>query len=372
MIQKANNIPLNIPNSKSCDGFRMIPKKIFNQINNILIYRKNDININNQIAIENHHNNIIKYKYYNEMFNFIQNDIYELFNKNLFWNFNMDSRVCEHKFKNGKNKGLYCGKRIDITCTDKYGKYRCCKHISTKIYKPKIKNIDPNKLCIAKTGYKDKFNCKMKKRYSCYCIHHYMEKYRFNNTELAKMFYSEIALFNDIEIELVNTNIPKSYKYNCKIIKKINIIDIYENNGYNNIKLICYNKENLENTNNLNKLSNLDNILIEKENKNEVQKKHDHDLDYILKNNIQDTRCDQVSYEINKESIKNLYKNSVDLNTNINNFKYKLKLIKEILIIIPNCSIKNCNNINNINIIKGLYCKSHAIDEFNFNNLNYL
>ena len=41
MIQKANNIPLNIPNSKSCDGFRMIPKKIFNQINNILIYRKN-------------------------------------------------------------------------------------------------------------------------------------------------------------------------------------------------------------------------------------------------------------------------------------------------------------------------------------------
>lgn len=211
MIQKSNNIPLNIPNSKSCDGFRMIPKKIFNQINNILIYRKNDININKQIAIEDHHNDIIKYKYYNEMFNFIQNDIYELFNKNLFWNFNMDSRVCENKFK--------------------YGKYRCCKHISTKTYKPKIKIVDPNKLCIAKTGYKDKSDCKMEKRYGCYCIHHYMENYRFNNTELAKMFYSEIALFNNIEIELVNTSIPKCYKYNCKIIKKINSIDIYVNNG---------------------------------------------------------------------------------------------------------------------------------------------
>lgn len=99
-----------------------------------------------------------------------------------------------------------------------------------------------------------------------------------------------------------------------------------------------------------------------------------------MKNNIQNTICDQVSYETNKEYIKNLYKNPVDLNTNINNFKYKLKLIKEILNITPNCSIKNCNNINNINIIKGLYCKSHAMDAFNkynkskyiFNNWNYL
>jgi hypothetical protein len=246
-MKKDNIITLNIPSSKSNDGFKMIPRSIFNQINNMLLYRKNDININEKIAIENHHQDIIKYKYYNEFFDILQKDIYELFNTSFFWNCNMDSRVCDFKITSGKNEGLLCGKRIDIKCTNNNGKYRCFDHISKKDYKPKI-NTKKNKenLCICKIGYKKQFNCNVMKKYGDYCIYHYKEKIKIQNTKSAKDYYNEISLLNNINIEQTNNCKILNKIYNCNIYnKKIVIADKYDINGYKfNNKLICYNINN--------------------------------------------------------------------------------------------------------------------------------
>lgn len=358
MIQKTN-IPKQIPNSISDNGFRMVPIKIFNQINNTLIYRKNDLNIEQKIAEDNNHDDIIKYKYYEEYFSIIQEDIYDLFNQKLFWNLNMNSRVCDHKYKNGTKKGLICGRRIDIkvdqNCKEENGKWRCGKHVSMKVYKPMVKNIDLNDLCINKTGYKDKYNCKMKKKYGCYCIHHYMENNSFNNTDikLAKIYYNEIKLLNNIEVENTNNSLIKSYKYNCNINNSINIIDKYENNGYKYPKLICYNNNKNKSLNNI-----VEKLLINNKEELKVKPFKEKSLENKKNNNIN---------KINTGLI--------DLNINIDNFKYK-----EILNISPKCNSKDCTNINDISIIKYLYCKKHATivnnnsnrKKYQFNNWNYI
>lgn len=334
MIQK---IPKNIPNSISNDGFRMIPMNFFKQINNLLIYRRNDLNSEKIISEENHHNDHYKYKYYEEYFNIIQNDIYNLFNEKLFWSLNMDSRVCEHRYRNGKMKGLICGRRIDIkineNCKEDNGRWRCAKHISTKVYKPTPKNIDSSLLCIGKTGYKNKFDCKNGKKYGCYCIYHYMKKNGINDIELAKSYYKEICLFNNIEVENTNNSIIKSYKYNCIINNNLNIIDKYERNGFKNIKLICF----FNDKSYFGKLSD---------------------------NFVQNTKEDIVKKLKNLENSKNFRKNIIFNDFCKNNKKdiqvvnticnLNKELINEILKINP-----ICDNIN-ILIVKRLYCKDHT------------
>lgn len=377
MIQKIN-IPKNIPDSRTNDGFRMIPKKIFKQINNVLIYRKKNINIEEEIALENHHKDIIKYKYYHEMFNIMQQDVYNLFNKKVFWNLNMDDRACEHKYTEGKMKGLFCGARIDIKvakdCKEENGLWRCSKHVSTKVYKPIGKTIDPNKFCIGKTGYKKRFNCNMEKKYGCYCIHHYMENNSFNSTEIknAKIYYNEINILNNIEIKNTNNSLIKSYNYNCKIKEKIIINDKYERNGIKDIKLITYFEELSDNS--------IQNIKEGKPEEDDIVNKLKIPENSKKLQNLNKIVMNRPNEGNIHEQIKKIYKDNIELNINIENFKYKLKIIKEILKINPKCCFKNCNKINNINIMKGLYCQTHATDinnnynknSYKFNDWNYL
>jgi hypothetical protein len=353
MIQK--DIPI-FPNSVKNDGFKMIPKTIFNQINNnVLIYRRNEIEIDKKIAEENHHDDIIKYKYYKEFFSIIQKDIYELFNEKLFWKYNMDKRVCDFEIKSGKHIGLLCGKRVDIKCNDRNGYYRCSSHVSSKYYKPKInKNkIDKDNLCIAKIGYKQSFNCNMFKKYGNYCIYHLKENIGIDNSEKAKIYHKEVTSLSNLIVEPTNNSIMKSNKYNCKIDKKIDIIDIYEKNGYKEVKLICYYNENSRNKQNyeeliFNSVHNFYDISFKKENKLEYSKK--------------------------------IYNECIDLNIKIDNWKKKLQLIDEILNINNKCDIRNCNKIKNLFLTKSFYCKDHALNTLNtyskskyiFNSWNYL
>jgi hypothetical protein len=166
MIQKVDNIPfkIDIPNSKTNDGFRMLPNMIINQINKIFIYRKQQLDIDEKIEIENNRK-IDYFIYYYNMYDIIKEDIYNLFNNKQFWRSNMHDRVCEHTITEGKYQGLFCGKRVDIKSTDKNGNWKCSKHISIKYYKPKHKKIPIDKLCISKIGYKNKQNCNMEMKY---------------------------------------------------------------------------------------------------------------------------------------------------------------------------------------------------------------
>lgn len=224
-----NDIPkIHIPDSMTKNGFRMIPKSIINQINNKFIEIKKQIDIDKKIEIEMNRD-ISYFNYYYTMYNIIQKEIYKLFNIQQFWKCNMDYRVCEHKYKEGFYAGLYCGKRVDINCPDKNGMWKCCKHVSTKYYKPKDKNVNPSELCIAKTGYKNKFNCNMLKKYGEYCIHHYKIINNFVNIKDAKKYYDEINLLSNIYIEKYNNCKVRNKTYICNINNKnIDIIDKYE------------------------------------------------------------------------------------------------------------------------------------------------
>lgn len=368
MIQKENNISLCIPESKTKNGFRMIPIKIFKQINDILNYRKNNININEKIAIENNHQDILKYKYYNEFLDILQKDLYELFNKKLFWELNMDKRVCDFKIKSGKYQGLYCGKRIDIKSMNKDGYYRCSSHISSKYYKPKINvnKSDENNLCIAKTGYKKKFNCNMLKKYGDYCIYHYKEVIKEKDIKSTKYYFDEINLFNNIYVEQSN---------NCKIISKkeflknelkllFNIdftyynsnkhVDIFEVKINNKICLenqcfnkTFYNKDLCYNHFKKQQTIGYRNIINEKT------------YNYINKNYKEVNKENEI--EITKYNCNNLMEILNRFNKNIleNTNKFK-KIIYDFNISIPKCKYINCKNNRKKYIIYYDYCYEHT------------
>lgn len=55
----------------------------------------------------------------------IKEKLISLLNSDLFWFLHsMHPRYCTHKHKRGSKINMICGKRIDIKCDDKDGKYK--------------------------------------------------------------------------------------------------------------------------------------------------------------------------------------------------------------------------------------------------------
>lgn len=349
-----------IPNIAYNDGIKIIPKAIINHYNDFFRKIKIDLEIDKKIEIQNHRN-IYHFKYYYEMINIIQENFYNSINQDAFWKKIMNYKVCHHKFKKGNKAGDLCGRLININVKDKYGKFLCSDHISKKYYDVKLLNVPEEERCIGNTINNER--CKFRKKYRQFCKFHYAEKYNINKNDV-ELHYKRKFVYKtkvkDITLNYITLNDANAVllEINNKIkINNIRIIDPYGHNESNNIKLICYYNYKTKN-------SILDEDILNK-------------LD--IKKNIEKDKeiC------INKESFKFLNKTNtelINLNANINNFKYKLEIIKEILNINPSCSSKGCTYINNIKIIKGLYCESHAIDALNkyknnrykINNWNYL
>ena len=136
--------------------------------------------------------------------------------------------VCPYHLKQIKNNSSISELPDELPDEKLYGK-----HIFT------TKNEDYIDIEKRKTCKKDLFNIKIYD-YNKYNLP--ILKYNFKkDLNEIKVYYNEIFLLNNIDIPKSNNcNIKSIYK--CKIYNKnIKILDKYENNGYNKIKLIEYN-----------------------------------------------------------------------------------------------------------------------------------
>lgn len=209
------NIPIpNIPNITHNDGIKVDPKMLILFYNNFFKKTKHELDIDKNIEIENHRK-IDHFEHYHYMFYKIQKNFYNELNNNKYWISILNKNVCDFKTKNGKNGGNICGRIIEIKYIDGKNHFKCAQHISKKYHIPKPTIIDKEKKCLGINKYNEP--CGFSKKYGNLCIHHYAKN-------------------NDISINNVNKY------YNLQ--KNISIIDSYENNGYKDIKLICYNNEN--------------------------------------------------------------------------------------------------------------------------------
>lgn len=109
---------------------------------------------------------------------------------------------CDFRYENGKMKGLFCNRKIDIISSDGKSHSKCYRHISKKIYKPILKK-DPNKLCISLNSKGEL--CGSYKTHGDYCIYH-----------KHKLFDDEIQLFFNIDIDVNNDTIYQKYLKNYK------------------------------------------------------------------------------------------------------------------------------------------------------------
>jgi hypothetical protein len=272
MIQQYKIPKLHTPEICSKDNFKIYSKNLVNLINNFYDRIYDHIDSEEIIAIENHHKDIIKYKYFKEFYNFIKYQFYIELNNNLynnglsFWSKLLGDKVCDYRYKNGKSAGKYCGRTIEITPSHKYGNYRCAKHISKKYYIPKERNIEQDKLCIGYNKYNKR--CNKFKKYGDHCIYHFnpyktiIEDYYEQELVISdEIEYNEIKIFNNIYIDYIKKIYPKN-------IFKLNIID---NLKKNSIKLICYynDKNKVENKYTLKKQETICNIINNKQNNSE-------------------------------------------------------------------------------------------------------
>jgi hypothetical protein len=348
-----NNIPsINIPTIAYNNGIKIIPKAIINHYNDFFKKIKKDLEIDENIEIQNHRS-IEHFKYYYEIANDIQAKFYDSINTDSFWKSIMNYKICQHRFKKGNKAGDLCGRSFDIKTHNKYGQFLCSDHIPKKYYNVKPLNVPIENRCIGNTVNNER--CKFNKKYNDICSFHYAEKYsiNLNTVDDHYILHEEINLLYNIYVENTNNSLLKNYNYNCKINKKLIIIDKYEKLNHNNKLISFYNEK--EKT-----MSSLEEDIL---NNLEITKNGKNFENLIQINNIQAI----TSYDLNEE------KNKLNqLNIDINNFRYKLEIINEILKINPKCNIKDCTNINNLNIIKGLYCQTHANDAINtYNKNNY-
>lgn len=243
------------------------------------------------------------------LLNSVKKNMLNEFSKRYIWQTELASdKTCEHLFgEKSRKHGEMCGRRIDIKAEKENTQYRCSMHIDNK-YKPKSRIIDPKDLCkgIKKNGD----SCSMKGIHKGYCIYH-------NGQNKIKKLQKKV---NKIEQD----NIIRDIKEITKKSVNIKSFDIVEE-----LKIKPF----------INEL--------------EIKNNEYTDVDKLKKDEI-----DKINNKL------------INLNININNFKYKLEIINEIFNIKPNCRNKYCNNINTIRIIKSLYCKNHA--EIALNNQNYL
>lgn len=219
----------NIPKTRSKTGLGMVPEYIVKNIDDIF----KDINLyiksEKDIYLENNNNNeYIRFSYYCDAYELIyEKFMYFIFNKFLFWEKNMNHRICDYKYKNGKYAGMFCGRIIDIKCTDENGMWRCSKHISSKYHKPKPLNVPIEERCISlcKNGER----CKFRKKYFKYCKFHYSIEYNIN-VNIVDEHYIEtnkkIIFENNIkEIVKKSFNINSLYNIinkNDNIVEKVN------------------------------------------------------------------------------------------------------------------------------------------------------
>lgn len=315
---KEEVIPFIIPNSKKHDGFRMLPNMIINQINKLFVHIKKQIDIDKEIEIEQNRNTD-HFIYYYEMYNIIRKGLYDLFINKHFWKNNMNYKVCEHIITTGEYAGLFCGNRIDINC--KENKYRCATHIGTKYHKPKKRNIEEYNRCIKFNKHNER--CGNPKKYGDICKKHYSKLYNININDVDRHYniQNEINILHNIVIDQINTSLLKSKRYCCNIFRNVILKDKYENNGYKDIKLICYNI--LEN-NIINEKTNIYNI--EKDSEKIVQclgiGKRPIDCFYYSDNNFKKRK---INYKIENEI---LYDLKFSFRYNIMNY-YMNKIKKE-------------------------------------------
>lgn len=225
----------------------MVPEYITKNIENIFVDIKTNIESEKKIYLENNNNELyIKYCNYKEAFNLIYNSFMHcIYNKYLFWESNMNHRICDYKYKKGTYAGLFCGRTIDIKCTDNNGRWRCSKHISTKYHEPKPLNVPIEERCISYI-YNGKEKCKFRKKYDMYCKFHYSKINNIDLNNVEKYYKKELNKDNfkkeikEIINKSVNINNLYDIVYNTKnktyydINEEIYLLGNIEINGLNN------------------------------------------------------------------------------------------------------------------------------------------
>lgn len=185
-------------NTKDKDGINIIPDKLYNNIYNIMEDRLNEINDNLEIAEKYNPTNIEKYKYYKEAFEMFKKDISDNLHKNRFWQNSMDYGHCDFIMKSNPN--IICNRKINIEVFNKYGKWRCAKHVSKIHYEPNCNIRNKNNLCIG-TSIRTNEQCELPKKYGDFCIYHYANDIGIANVNQAKQYHDECTTFNNINIE---------------------------------------------------------------------------------------------------------------------------------------------------------------------------
>lgn len=252
----------------------------------------------------------IEFYSHNEKFvnllNTVKKNMLDKFKRRYTWQTEvLSEQVCEHLYgEKSKKYGQICGRRIDINFDGK--NYKCAKHIGIK-HKPKARNIPENIKC--KSLKKNGHPCSMygKIKYGGNCVYHFKEE----KTEILQ----------DKVIILENENNLLNTEENCKNSKELVRTSININSLYN---------------------------IIEKLNEN---------TDFIEKKEI----IKNISSE-DKPLIKDLKSQSTELNSNINNFKIKLKIMREVL------NTKYCSN-NNYNNIYLILISSFSIEKLDSNDI---
>lgn len=328
-------------------GLTIMPIILINKIKNIFDDIKNDIEIDKNIDIENNSFNPDKYKFYDELFDIIQTKIINSFNSSYFWALVMNEKICDYKYKSGKNAGTICGKRIEIECYNKNGYYRCAKHISTKIYESSSKkHIETKYLCVENSKHGTR--CKFSRKYGDYCIYHYKKINNIDNIKDVNKIYEERNAYNEYKIYLEKVN--SNYDYYDMIIKK-SIININKENNKIDINEyikymlkqtipedILYNnilKHNI-NKNDSNVLESLDNIINEMKFKNNMLFEKTRKVLEIKNIESKNIDLDNFIYKSN-EFIKNKY-------INLNDFKSKIDEVSFIPIKLYKNTLINYNN----------------------------
>jgi hypothetical protein len=246
---------------------------------------------------------------------------------------------------NEKNTGRICGRRIDKKSSYGNGsdKYLCSEHDRKhrKYHSKPIKKKENETYC--NHINKDGTNCKYSSKINGLCVKHYKYIYKVDIKEI----------YNKID----------NIKYN---IKKINIIDKYNNNGYKNLKLITYNikSDPIWLNNEKFKIAEKCNLL-DFQNVNDVYKLH---LEDNNNRNIK-SRSKTPLFNISN-NISNIYNRTIILNEKIEKTSKLLEGIKDIYnnyikIESKKCEANNCSNCKDYNIIYNKYCLDHMHNKHN-------
>lgn len=226
---------LNIPKSINKNEFKILSNNFINFINDFFNKIKEDINIEKKISLENNNYNKDFFEGQYNLFQLMQNTLYEKMNNINFWYSILCNKSCGYIYKNENNYEVICGKRIDIKCEQ--NNYLCATHISLKDHTPKKRNIEEYNKCIELNKYGSR--CGNPKKYGEICKKHYEKVYKINIHEIDKhyLYTEEIKKLNNIEIVNTNNSINKNiinFKEKIKndvkeiVNKSINVKSLYD------------------------------------------------------------------------------------------------------------------------------------------------